>query len=228
LVTGISTGALTAPFAFLGSAWDAKLKSVYTDITLPDVLVQRGFTAALWNDGMADNKPLLRTISRYFDEAMMAEIARAYEGGRLLLIGTSNLDAQMPVIWNIGAIARSGHPKGSRHDAAHPAGIGRDPRRFLPRAVRRHARRPALTGAPRRRWRFRAGLPLSAQRIPLSPGPARARAAGGPGQSLGGQAENDADDEGDMIGDQGGLHLRSPSRKAGGLCWDISRARQPM
>jgi predicted acylesterase/phospholipase RssA len=111
LVTGISTGALSAPFAFLGSAWDAKLKGVYTDITLADVMVQRGLTAAIWDDGMADNSPLLRTISRYFDAAMMAEIARAYDGGRLLLIGTSNLDAQMPVIWNIGAIARSGHPK---------------------------------------------------------------------------------------------------------------------
>ena len=111
LVTGISTGALSAPFAFLGSAWDAKLKSVYTDITLADVLVQRGYTAAIWDDGMADNSPLFRTISRYVDEAMLAEIARAYDGGRLLLIGTSNLDAQMPVIWNIGAIARSGHPK---------------------------------------------------------------------------------------------------------------------
>jgi hypothetical protein len=111
LVTGISTGALSAPFAFLGSAWDPQLKSVYTDITLADVMVQRGFTAVIWNDGMADNSPLFRTISRYIDEALLAEIGRAYDSGRLLLIGTSNLDAQMPVIWNIGAIARSGHPK---------------------------------------------------------------------------------------------------------------------
>jgi predicted acylesterase/phospholipase RssA len=111
LVTGISTGALSAPFAFLGSAWDAKLKSVYTDITLADVLVRRGYTAAIWNDAMADNSPLFRTISRYLDETMLAEIARAYDSGRLLLIATSNLDAQMPVVWNIGAIARSGHPR---------------------------------------------------------------------------------------------------------------------
>src|SRR6478736_5316841 len=55
LVTGISTGALIAPFAFLGSAWDAKLKAVYTGITLADVLVERGYTAAIWNDAMADN-----------------------------------------------------------------------------------------------------------------------------------------------------------------------------
>src|SRR4051812_2932754 len=111
LVTGISTGALSAPFAFLGSARDGQLKSVYTDITLADVIVQRGITAAIWNDGMADNTPLFRTISRYIDEPLLAEIGQAYDSGRLLLIGTSNLDAQMPVIWNIGAIAKSGHPK---------------------------------------------------------------------------------------------------------------------
>jgi predicted acylesterase/phospholipase RssA len=111
LVTGISTGALSAPFAFLGSGWDAQLKAVYTNITLADVLIQRGYTAAVWNDGMADNTPLFRTISRYVDEAMLAEIGRAYADGRLLLIGTSNLDAQVPVIWNIGAIAQSRHPK---------------------------------------------------------------------------------------------------------------------
>jgi len=111
LVTGISTGALSAPFAFLGSAHDAGLKSVYTDITLADVMVQRNITAAIWNDGMADNSPLFRTISRHVNEALLAEIAHAYDSGRLLLIGTSNLDAQMPVIWNIGAIAKSGHPR---------------------------------------------------------------------------------------------------------------------
>lgn len=111
LVTGISTGALSAPFAFLGSAWDPQLRSVYTDITLTDVLIQRGYTAAIWDDAMADNSPLFRTISRYLDEAILTEIARAYRAGRLLLIGTSDLDAQMPVIWNIGAIAASSHPR---------------------------------------------------------------------------------------------------------------------
>lgn len=111
LVTGVSTGALSAPFAFLGPAYDPQLKAVYTDITLADVLVRRGITAAIWNDGLADNAPLFTTIGRYLDEAMLAEIGREYARGRLLLIGSTNLDAQQPVIWNIGAIARSGHPK---------------------------------------------------------------------------------------------------------------------
>jgi hypothetical protein len=111
LVTGISTGALAAPFAFLGSAWDASLRAVYTDITLADILIQRAYTAAILDDGMADNTPLFRTISRHMDERMLAEIAAAYDAGRLLLIGTTNLDAERPVVWNIGAIAKSGHPR---------------------------------------------------------------------------------------------------------------------
>ncbi|MBR0674060.1 patatin family protein [Roseomonas soli] len=110
LVTGVSTGALTAPFAFLGPAWDGPLRSVYTDITPGDVLRQRGLLAALTDDALADNAPLFATISRHLDARMLAEIARGYSEGRLLLVGTANLDAQLPVTWNIGAIAASGHP----------------------------------------------------------------------------------------------------------------------
>jgi hypothetical protein len=111
LVTGVSTGALTAPFAFLGPAYDAQLRSVYTELTLADVARSRGLLAALFDDGLADTGPLFRTISRYMNETMLAAVADAYRGGRLLLIGTTHLDAQVPVIWNIGAIAASGHPR---------------------------------------------------------------------------------------------------------------------
>lgn len=111
LVTGVSTGALTAPFAFLGSAYDAQLRAVYAEVKPSDVLIARSFTAALWDDAMADNSPLYKTISRYLTKAMQADIAKAYQAGRLLLIGTTDLDAQQPVIWNVGAIAASNHPR---------------------------------------------------------------------------------------------------------------------
>jgi predicted acylesterase/phospholipase RssA len=111
LVTGVSTGALTAPFAFLGSSHDAQLKSVYTDITLDRVLRRRPFTAALFDDALADTSPLFATISHYLDEGMLAEIAQGYAQGRLLLVASTDLDAQTPVIWNIGAIAASRHPR---------------------------------------------------------------------------------------------------------------------
>jgi hypothetical protein len=111
LVTGVSTGALTAPFAYLGSSYDPQLRTVYTQLSPDDVLSKRMITAALLDDAMADNSPLFRTISRYLNEEMLAAIARGYDEGRLLFISSTNLDAQQPVIWNIGAIAKSGHPR---------------------------------------------------------------------------------------------------------------------
>jgi len=111
VVTGISTGALTAPFAFLGPSYDPQLRAVYTELEPKQVLAKRFITAALFDDAMADNSPLYATISKYLDQRMMTDIARAYDEGRLLLIGSTNIDAQQPVIWNIGAIAGSGHPK---------------------------------------------------------------------------------------------------------------------
>jgi predicted acylesterase/phospholipase RssA len=111
LVTGVSTGGLTAPFAFLGSAWDAPLTAVYTGITPSDVFERRGFTAAIWNDALSDTSPLFRLISRLANQEMLTAIAQEYAKGRLLMIGTTDLDAGRPVIWNIGAIAASGQPQ---------------------------------------------------------------------------------------------------------------------
>jgi predicted acylesterase/phospholipase RssA len=111
LVTGISTGALTAPFAFLGPKYDDQLKAVYTTITQKDVLEQRGFLAALYNDAMADNAPLRQLVAKYVTADMLKDIAAEDAKGRILAIGTTNLDARRPVIWNIGKIAASGNPK---------------------------------------------------------------------------------------------------------------------
>lgn len=110
LVTGVSTGALTAPFAYLGPAYDDKLKAVYTDITLQDVAISRGIITGAFADALADTAPLLATISRYLDEPMLKALGEAHMSGRLLLVGTTNLDAQKPIVWNVGAIAASGHP----------------------------------------------------------------------------------------------------------------------
>ncbi len=110
MVTGVSTGALIAPFAFLGSDYDAQLREVYTTMTPDKVFRPRGISAALFDDAMADTGPLAQIIAKYADQKMFDAIAAEYNKGRLLMIGTTDLDAQRPVIWNIGAIAASGHP----------------------------------------------------------------------------------------------------------------------
>jgi predicted acylesterase/phospholipase RssA len=111
LVTGISTGALTAPFAFLGPAYDQQLKDVYTTITAKDVLEARGIFAAIWNDAMADNAPLQNLVAKYVDADLLAAIAAEHRKGRNLLIGTTNLDARRGVVWDIGKIAEYGTPE---------------------------------------------------------------------------------------------------------------------
>ena len=110
IVTGVSTGALIAPFAFLGPSYDTQLREVYTTMTPDRVFHERGYTAALFDDAMADTTPLATIIAKYADQSLLDAIAAEYRKGRLLMIGTTNLDAQRPVIWNIGAIAASGHP----------------------------------------------------------------------------------------------------------------------
>jgi predicted patatin/cPLA2 family phospholipase len=109
-VTGVSTGALIAPFAFLGTDYDGALREVYTSINPESVYRFRGLSAALFDDAMADTTPLSQVIAKYLDQKLLDAIAVEYRKGRLLLIGTTDLDAQRPVIWDIGAIAASGHP----------------------------------------------------------------------------------------------------------------------
>lgn len=111
LVTGISTGALIAPFAFLGPEYDAKLKEVYTTTSPKDIVEKRGLLAAVFNDAMADNKPLWNVVKTKVARAMLEAIAAEYKKGRLLLVATTDLDARRPVIWNLTKIAASGHPK---------------------------------------------------------------------------------------------------------------------
>jgi predicted acylesterase/phospholipase RssA len=109
-VSGISTGALIAPLAFLGSAYDAQLKEVYTTISTKDVIKHRAPWAAVLSDGMVDTGPLKRLISRFINVETLGRIAAEYEKGRVLVVVTADLDQPGPVVWNMGAIAASGAP----------------------------------------------------------------------------------------------------------------------
>jgi len=111
VVTGVSTGALIAPFAFLGPEQDTLLKKFFTTTSTKDVITIHPLLKILTGESAASSEPLRQTLREIFDEKMMAAIAAQYAKGRRLYIGTTNLDADRPVIWNIGAIASSGHPR---------------------------------------------------------------------------------------------------------------------
>src|SRR6476469_6837164 len=112
MVTGVSTGALSAPFAYLGRAYDQNLTQLYTETSAADIFNRRPLLiAAVASDSLVDNAPLRTMIEHYVDATMVQKIAEEYAKGRLLFVLTTNLDQSRPVIWNIGAIAASNNPK---------------------------------------------------------------------------------------------------------------------
>ena len=110
-VTGISAGALIAPFAFLGPDYDHTIEEFFTQYSTEDLVEEQGLLRfLLGGEAGLDTSPLRSLIASYIDEAVMEAIAAEYRRGRFLFIGTTNLDTARPVIWNIGAIADSGKP----------------------------------------------------------------------------------------------------------------------
>ena len=111
LVTGISTGALIAPFAFLGPKYDATLKEVYTTLSPKDILVPRSFIGGALSDAMADNAPLWALTRKTVTAELLKEIAAEHAKGRHLLVATADLDARRGIIWDMGKIASYGTPQ---------------------------------------------------------------------------------------------------------------------
>jgi hypothetical protein len=110
MVTGVSTGALIAPFAFLGPEYDSVIREIYTTHSTDDLLSFRSFLKILRLDAATDSSQLREKLVQYIDQDVLEAIAREYEKGRILTVITTNLDAARPVVWNIGNIAASGHP----------------------------------------------------------------------------------------------------------------------
>jgi hypothetical protein len=110
MVTGISTGALIAPFAFLGPKYDGDLRAVYTTVSQKDIFKPRNKLEGLFGESLSDTTPLAHMLEKYVDQALLDAVAAEYAKGRLLLVGTSNLDTLEQVIWNMTAIAASHDP----------------------------------------------------------------------------------------------------------------------
>ncbi len=106
VVAGVSAGALLAPFAFLGPEHDDKIREIFTLYSTKDILMPNVLAGLLGGTAVASSEPLAKLIARYIDHRFLAAVAREHEKGRRLLVGTTNLDAQRPVIWNMGLIAK--------------------------------------------------------------------------------------------------------------------------
>ena len=103
VVTGVSTGALMAPFVFAGSRYDDALKAAYTQISSADI-----FEIGSTGESFVDSWPLKELIAKQITPALLADIAAEHERGRRLFVVTTDVDAERSVVWNMGAIAAHG------------------------------------------------------------------------------------------------------------------------
>ncbi|MDJ0957669.1 MAG: patatin-like phospholipase family protein [Arenicellales bacterium] len=111
IVTGVSTGALIAPFAFLGPDYDDELEEMYTAYSTKDLVRKLNKATIIWRDSAVSSEPLRALIAQYIDEAVLEALGVEHRRGRRLWIATTNLDAGRPVLWNVSAIAASGSPQ---------------------------------------------------------------------------------------------------------------------
>nr|USU33565.1 patatin-like phospholipase family protein [Methylobacterium sp. OTU13CASTA1] len=110
LVSGVSTGALIAPFAFVGPEYDAVLKDIYTSGVASTLVQSPSVANVLFGSGLFGDGRLRDLVRRYVTPDLLASIATQHAKGRRLLVVTTNLDSQRAVIWNMGAIATNGGP----------------------------------------------------------------------------------------------------------------------
>lgn len=110
IVSGISTGALIAPFAFLGPRYDDALREVFTEVSAANVFNFVGLRGVL-GAGLADTAPLRAMIAKHVTPAFLEEVAAEHATGRRLFVVSTNLDAQRSVVWNMGRIAEIGGPR---------------------------------------------------------------------------------------------------------------------
>jgi hypothetical protein len=106
LVTGVSTGALIAPFAFLGPAWDAQLIEAAMTAGSGSLLQWRG--GILYDPAVYSGDPLAKFVDQFVTKTLVEAVAAEAKKGRMLLVATTDLDKEESVIWDLGAIASHG------------------------------------------------------------------------------------------------------------------------
>ena len=109
VVTGVSAGALVAPYAFLGPAWDARLLDAFTGEAADNLLQARGL-GAIFGSSLYRGTPLRHLVEAYVSDSMIEAVSREVDRGRLLLVATTDVASGQPVMWDLGSIARNGGP----------------------------------------------------------------------------------------------------------------------
>ena len=105
-VSGVSTGALIAPFAFVGTdeAY-ATIVDLYSNPTA-DWATRRSLWRVLTRgQSLTDPTELRNTIREAVSPELVRSVAQGYTEGRQLLVGATNLNFGVMRVWDVGEVA---------------------------------------------------------------------------------------------------------------------------
>jgi predicted acylesterase/phospholipase RssA len=111
LVSGVSTGALIAPFAFLGPKYDSTLRELYTSGIASTFVEGPSLARAIFGAGLFSRQPLRDAVQKFATQDLLDAIAMEHAKGRRLIVVTTDLDNEHPVLWDMGAIASTRSPR---------------------------------------------------------------------------------------------------------------------
>ncbi len=110
VITGISAGALIAPFVFVGGDEIARLEDVILGINDKEVLGKKNFLNTIFKDAFTNGDSFIEFIGEAYPEEMIDKMAQQHRSGKRLFIGSTHFDSGELMVWNLGAIANSDLP----------------------------------------------------------------------------------------------------------------------
>ena len=174
IVSGVSTGAFIAPFAFLGPSHDATLRDLYTSGIAESLLDAPNPFNAIFGAGLFGNARLRELVANYIDADFVAAVAAEHAKGRRLLVVTTNLDSQRTAIWDMGRHRLAPHARSPEPVPGRRRRIGQPARGVSADAGDRRSQRQAFRGDARR-WRRDRACPDAAGGLPAARCQARPR-----------------------------------------------------
>ena len=114
VVSGVSTGALIAVFAYLGPEYDQAMTDFYTTTQTSDIYSEKNIFTRFTGVSIFDTTPFEKMVRSTIDEVLVDKVAQQSKEGKVLLVGTTHLDSQRLSVWNMGKIAEINTPESLR------------------------------------------------------------------------------------------------------------------
>ncbi|HVP83677.1 MAG TPA: patatin-like phospholipase family protein [Rhizomicrobium sp.] len=114
VVTGVSTGAIIAPFALLGPDYDGRIADAFRGVSSDTLFRQRSVLGLPFWNSLKDPEPMRKEIAAALDDDAIVHLARAAAEHRSLWVGAVNFDSGAFTEFDLSQIAAAEPPDDAR------------------------------------------------------------------------------------------------------------------